>query len=152
MSTAPVLAESRILPMSPAAIQRVREWEAVALQMPQVPIVTRHVIHAGMYARTIRIPAGVVLTGAFIRIPTMLIVSGHAQVFVDGSVVEIAGYQVVPASAGRKQAFLAIQDTDLTMLFPTSAATVEDAEDEFTDEPHLLFSRHGENEVLITGE
>lgn len=138
--------------MSPAAIDKVRQLEAQALTLPQVDIPTRHVIHGGMYARTIRIPAGVLLTGALIKIPTVLIFSGRASVFLDGETVEISGYHVLPASAGRKQAFLAHEDTELTMLFPTAATTVEEAESQFTDEAHLLFSRTGENVVAITGE
>ena len=41
---------------------------------------------------------------------------------------DLCGYHVIPASAGRKQVFVAHADTDLTMLFPSHAATVEDAE------------------------
>jgi hypothetical protein len=68
--------------------------------------------------------------------------------------VHVQGYAVLPASAGRKQAFVAQADTRLTMVFPTSAKTVEQAEREFTDEIYLLGSRHGAaaNHVVITGE
>ena len=134
------------------AIDKVRKFEAVAMQAPQVEIRTDHVIHGGMYARTIRIPAGVVLTGALIKIATLLIVSGRANVFVGDGSIELAGYHVIPASAGRKQAFVAIEDTDLTMVFPSQSKSVEEAEAEFTDEAALLFSRSGENVVTITGE
>src|SRR3954451_13515341 len=57
--------------MSPAAIDQVRRLEDAALQLPQVAIETGHVLHAGLYARTIQIPAGVLLTGALIRIATL---------------------------------------------------------------------------------
>lgn len=129
--------------MSPRAIDNVRRLEEVALTCPQVAIPTDHVLHAGLYARTITIPAGVVLTGALIKIATLLIVQGDAVVYVEGGPVELRGYNVLAAAAGRKQAFIAETDVNLTMIFPTQAKTVEEAETEFTDEADRLFSRKG---------
>lgn len=145
-------ATAHIPTMSREAIDRVRSFEALALAQPQVDIRTMHVIHGGLYARTIRIPAGVVLTGAEIKLATLLVVNGHVRVTVGDDAHEIEGYHVVAASQGRKQAFLALADTDLTMIFPTSVSTVEEAENQFTDEADQLFSRRGENVVVITGE
>ena len=145
-------AHAHIPSMSREAVDRVRTFEVLALERPQVDIATHHVIHGGMYARTIQIPAGVVLTGAEIKLATVLIVSGHVQVTVGDETRELAGYHVLAASNGRKQAFLAMADTHLTMIFPSRAESVEEAEREFTDESDRLFSRHGENEVVITGE
>jgi hypothetical protein len=140
--------------MSECAIDTVRKLEEFSLKNAQTKMLTRHVFHAGIYSRTITIPAGVWLTGAYIIVPTLLIVSGHALVFCGETWIEIDGYRVVPASAGRKQAFVAIADTDLTMNFATSATTVEEAENEFTNEAERLMSRHAdaENFVIITGE
>ena len=139
--------------MSAADVEKVGRLEAHLRDMEQVPITTTHHFHAGMYARTVRIPKGVVITGALIRIPTLLIVSGHVTVFIGGDTIELRGYHVIPASAGRKQVFVAHADTDLTMLFPTSAGTVEEAEAEFTDETELLMSRQQSgNSTITTGE
>lgn len=122
-------------------------------QCEQTPITTDHVIHAGIYSRTICIPAGVVLTGALIKIPTTLIVCGKASVLIgDGEEVLVDGYLVLPAAAGRKQAFIAHRDTWLTMSFRTDARTVTEAEEQFTDEADMLFSRHGRNVITITGD
>jgi hypothetical protein len=143
----------RIASMAPAAIDLVRRLESANMELPQVDVRTSHVIHAGMYARTIHIPAGAALTGALIKIPTVLILNGHATVFVGDGSFELCGYHVLPASAGRKQAFVAHADTDLTMIFPSNAKTVEEAEAQFTDETHLLLSRHSaEHDAIITGE
>ena len=137
-----------ILPTAPGlpamtadAIEKVQRLETVALGMDQIPIKTDHHFHAGLYSRTIRIPAGVMITGALISIPTLLIVSGHSTVFVGGESIELCGYHVLPGQAGRKQVFIAHADTDLTMIFATQATTVEQAESEFTDEFDLLGSR-----------
>lgn len=144
---------SAIAPMTPEAIDKVRQLEARTAELEQVEIPTDHVLHGGMYARTIKIPAGVLLTGAHIKRATTLVISGHVTVFVGAGTIEINGYQVLPASAGRKQAFLAHADTFVTMLFPSEAASIEAAENEFTDEADRLLSRRQACEsITITGE
>lgn len=131
-------------PMSAASIEAVRKLENAVLALPQVRIDTAHALHAGMYARTIMIPAGIVITGAQIKIPTILIFSGDALVYGDDGEVRFTGYHVTLGAVGRKQAIYAVADTWLTMLFPTSAATVAEAEDEFTDDAERLGSRRYE--------
>ena len=137
------LAPSRthIAPMSAAAIDRVRRLESLASTLPQVAIGTDHVFHAGVYARTIKVPAGVMITGVLIKIPTLLIVQGDAVVHIEDGALELRGYNVVPAGAGRKQAFVALTDTHLTMIFATDALDVDAAEREFTDELDKLTTR-----------
>ena len=138
--------------MSNEALNQVKSLEQLVLSCPQVEIPTHHAFHGGCYSRTIMIPAGVVLTGALIKIPTTLIVSGHCFVYIGAQCHELQGYQVLPGSANRKQAFVAITDTWLTMIFPTSAKTVAEVEREFTDEYELLMSNTNDNTVVITGE
>ena len=123
------------------------------MQAPQVEIDTSHIIHGGMYARTIMIPAGVMLTGALIKIATLLIVQGDVLVYIGDKTIELTGYNVLPASANRKQAFFAKTNTFLTMIFPSQATDIESAELEFTDETNMLISRKNSfNKIIITGE
>lgn len=145
--------EFRLFPTPPATLDLVTRIESESLQRPQVAIKTQHVIHAGVYARTIRIPAGTLLTGAFVKISTLLIFQGNARFTVgDDEALSLVGYHVIPAAARRKQAILAIEDTMLTMIFGSRSKTVESAEMEFTDDFDQLMSRVGENEVVITGD
>lgn len=143
----------RIAPATDQAIEGVRAVEEASMQLPQIEIVTHHVLHGGMYARTIRIPIGAIITGVLIKIPTMLILSGDVTIFSDEK-IRLTGYGVIPGSAHRKQIFIAHADTDLTMIFPSDAKTVEEAEAQFTDEVDLLVSRtSGDRDVIIiTGE
>lgn len=145
---------NRIAAMSESSVQRVRALEAVVGSLPQTELSTRHLIHAGMYARTITIPADMVMTGVFIKIPTTLIVQGDVHMCVDDGVVELNGYNVLPASAGRKQAFITRSEVHMTMLFATGAKTVEQAEAEFTDEVDILVSRRdgSRDTITITGD
>lgn len=147
--------EAGIAPMSAGAIANVAALERQVLACPQTRIKTHHVLHGGLYARTILIPAGVVLTGALIKIPTLLVIAGDVLVYVgEGQRTRITGIAVIPASAGRKQAFVTYQDTSISMVFPTRSTNVEQAEAEFTDDVALLFSRRDAdlNTEIITGE
>lgn len=141
--------------MTPDAIGRIAAIEQELLKLPQVGIHTHHVLHAGMYSRTITIPAGIVLTGALVKRPTILVVQGDVLVSrgeEDG--IRILGTAVLAASAGRKQVFITHAETTVTMVFPTSATTIEQAETEFTDDTDMLMSRRDpeHNTIIITGE
>jgi hypothetical protein len=140
--------------MSDVAIGKVRQLEEVILSLPQVKIPTHHLIHAGMYSRTIMVPAGIVLTGSLMKIATILILSGDFVLFAGDEAIELHGYNVLAGSPNRKQAGVAKTDTWVTMIFPTNARTVEDCENEFTDEGVVLWSRYddAENHIKITGE
>lgn len=122
------------------------------LALPQVEIQTDHVIHGGMYARTIRLAPEVVLMGALVKIPTMLIVSGRTKVFTGESWIELSGYHVIAARAGRKQIFVAVEETSITMIFPSTAKTVEAAEKQFTDEYEALMSKNSDIDTITITE
>ena len=120
---------------------------------PQVNIDTEHCFHAGMYARTIVIPANTALTGVLIKIPTLLIVEGSVWVTIGDEVRLIMGYEVIPCAANRKTAYMTRCETRVTMIFTTRAETVEAAESEFTDEPDLLMTRRNlGTQKLIKGD
>ena len=140
--------------MSGPAIAKVGALEEEVRKLPQEDIETLHTIHAGVYTRTVMIPRGVVITGALIKIPTTLIVSGDATVFVGNEARRLRGYHVLPASGMRKQAFYAHKDTWLTMLFQTDLQHIDGIEQVFTDEYESLASRRheGANKIIITEE
>lgn len=145
---------NRIPAMSESAIAKVNALADFSRQHEQVKIDTHHIIHGGMYGRTITIPAGVMLTGVLIKVPTILVVSGDCTVFADNKSFRLSGFHALPASANRKQAFIAHSDTTMTMILASDAMTVEQAEDQFTDEGDQLFSRNedAKNFINITGE
>ena len=149
------VAHNCIPAMSEIALDNVRQLQAVDLEKPQVEIPTTHVFHAGVYSRTIMIPAGVRLVGALMKIATILIVNGDFTVCIGEDVVEKHGYHVFVASAGTKRAFVAHTDTHMTMIFATDVKSVDAAETTFTDEFDLLASRHHSgavNHIVVTGE
>jgi selenocysteine-specific translation elongation factor len=104
----------------------------------------QHHLHAGMYARTCRLAANQVITSVFIKIPTLLIVNGDCVVLAGDQWHELKGYNIIAANAGRKQIYVTREATEITMIFPTNATSVGDAEEEFTDEAVALLSRRSE--------
>ena len=148
------ISENNIPAMKDQDIEKVYKLEEYLKAFPTTEIPTEHVFHAGMYARSILVPANTVCCGALIKIATILIVSGDSIVFIGDRAVEVKGYRVFPASTHRKQALVALSDTYATMIFTTSCKTVEDAEKEFTDEYMNLLSRteNSNNKIIITGE
>lgn len=127
--------------------------EIVKERYEQIELTTVHTIHSGVYTRTITLKPGTFIISGEIKIPTTLIVQGKAKVNLGNKAYTILGYHVLTAQAGRKQYIEAIEETNLTMLFKTDAKTVEEAEEEFTDEYEDLISRseHGINIINITG-
>lgn len=148
----PAAPRLRIGPMRPDTIAKVYKLEDRLLEDPQPVFFTDHLIHKGMYLRTAMVPAGHVVTGALVKIATALIVSGRGLVYLDEGATPIEGYNVIPAEADRKQAFVAFTDMWLTMVFPTTARTVDEAEREFTDEYERLASNRdpATNSVTVT--
>jgi hypothetical protein len=137
---------------TPEALDIVNRVEAKFRTLPQLDVRTEHILHAGMYARTVRLEAGTAITSVLIKVPTMLTVNGKCKVFAGDAWHHFEGYRVIPACAGRKMIYVTFEPTEITMVFPTKAQTVEDAEREFTDEYDGLLSHHSSNDVItVTG-
>ena len=139
---------------TPAALDKVRVAEERVMQLEQAPIQTEHILHGGMYSRTVRLIPGTVIVGALLKVPTVLIVNGSTKVMAGEKWYDLEGYNIMPASRGRKQIFVTTGPTEITMIFATKAKTVEEAEAEFSDEcDKLLSRRQGDDDlVTITGE
>lgn len=138
--------------LSGGTIEHLTAIQDKLLALPQVEIQTEHIIHAGLYIRTIRLAPETVLVGALVKIPTTLIVSGKTLVFTGESWIELDGYHVIPANAGRKQIFVTHEQTSISMVFRADAKTVEQAENEFTSESAALMSRKSENDTITITE
>ena len=137
----------------PQIVAAIEQAEAIIRTMPQIEVQTEHILHGGMYSRTVRLAPKVVITGVLIKVPTLLIISGKCRVFTGAGWFEMEGFNIIAASKGRKQVFVTHEETILTMIFKTDAKTVEEAENEFTDQGDLLMSRNAPNDLfLVTGE
>ena len=152
MTEALVTAGSLVPAATPEALEKIARVEEKMRAMPQIHLHTDHVLHAGMYARTIRLAARVAITSVLIKIPTVIIVHGKCTVFAGDEWRVLDGFNVIPASAGRKMIYVTASPTEITMVFPSNAKSVEEAEREFTDDAELLLSRQCKDDTItITG-
>jgi hypothetical protein len=141
-------------PASPEVLKYIERLHHEVLSHPQAEIPTEHVLHGGMYIRTIRLDAGTITVSSLIRLATVLIVNGSTAVIAGDEAVELEGYNVILGSAGRKQVFVTRSAVEMTMMFATSAKTVTEAEDEVFAQADELMSRAdgSSNTITITGE
>lgn len=114
---------------------------------------TQHTIHSGIYTRTVFIPKNTLMVGAVIKPNTTLVLSGKLVLYIGDDTIHIDGYNVITALGDRKQVAYAIEDSYATLMFNTSAKTVEEAEVEMTDDYNSLISRLDTsfNLINITG-
>jgi hypothetical protein len=138
--------------MSAETLDELMKFQAGELALPQLEVCTEHILHGGLYLRTIRLAPLTRLVGALVRIQTTLIVNGKTRVFTGDGWIELEGYHIIPAQAGRKQIFETQEETSITMIFRTDAQSVEQAEEQFTSEHESLMSRNSSTDtVVITG-
>lgn len=149
-----VPAYNKIAPATRDAQDKIDKLAEVARHLPQIPFVTEHLLHGGMYTRTVMLPAEALCTAVLIVPPTVLITMGDVEVWSNDEVTRVIGYTVTPGSAGRKIAFITHSITGMSMIFPCTAKTVEEAEEQFTTERESLvpLSQSDRHRILITGE
>lgn len=108
---------------------------------PQIPLPVEHLLHGGMYARTVRRDFDSVTIGSLINRATILIVNGDCSMLIGDRRVDLTGYNVLAGLPGRKSMSIAHGPVEMTMLFTTTAQTVAEAEDEIFAEADKLVSR-----------
>jgi hypothetical protein len=148
-----IFATAFLEPASQPTLDKIQIVHEALLRVADVEIATEHLLHGGMYARTIRLDAGVVMVGSLIKLATVLIVNGATTLVSGDDRIDLDGYNVLAGCAGRKALFVTRGPVEMTMLFPTQAATVEEAENEVFAEAELLMSRKngGSDTFRITG-
>lgn len=135
------IAEQQAFVAGMPTVEAVRALESRLLQLPQVDIGTSHLVHGGLSARTIFIPAGVALTGALTKRDNVCVVCGDITVTTDEGPQRLTGFHVLPAKAGAKRAGIAHADTWWTTLHRTDLTEIAAIEDEMTDESEQLQNR-----------
>lgn len=118
-----------------------REVNDVIRTFPQVDVPTDHFVHAGCYARTCVVKAGILMGAAEIIVPTVLVVSGKCEIFNGGKKAIVDGFVVLRGEPHRQVAVKAITDTYMTMIYATDKTDPVACEEEFTDQTDQLFTR-----------
>lgn len=112
------------------------------LELPQVDMQTTHALSGGVYARTVFIPAGTVVTGATHRKDHICIIDGDVQTILDGESRRIDGRVVINGEKGVKRAVYAHSDTLWTTVCSTELTDIAEIEAELVEEPEQLQTRH----------
>lgn len=129
-------------------IEKVKKLERHLLQVPQVDLKTTHAISGGIYARTMYVPAGTVLTGATHKKDHINIFVGDFTVSTAQGVDRYIGHNVLECKAGTKRAIVAHTDGVWTTLVKTDLTDIAAIEDESVVESEMLQTRKD----LITNE
>ena len=121
--------------------EKVERLEALILQTPQVDLKTTHCLSGGIYARTIIIPAGTILTGAAHKKDHINIMQGDITVSTDEGMKRLIGQHVMATKAGNKRVGLAHADTIWTTVCHTNLTDIEAIEEELVEESETLQTR-----------
>lgn len=99
----------------PPAHAPIYRLEAELLKHPQVEMPVEHDFCAGLYARTMHIPAGTVLTGAVHREACFFLVrKGSLVVTTDAGARRVEAGEMLNSAAGTKRAGVALSDVVVT--------------------------------------
>lgn len=115
--------------------------ERAILAQPQTDLCTEQHLSGKVYARTIHIPAGTVLTGATHKQDHVNIVVGDITVTTDAGTVRLTGHHVLPTKAGSRRAGVAHSDTVWTTLCHTELTDFDAIEDALVEESARLQTR-----------
>lgn len=123
------LATSAHPPSFPAAHAPIYRLEAELLKQPQVEMPVEHAFVPGLYARTMHIPAGTVLTGAVHREACFFLVREGSLLVTsdDGEAVQLLSGEMLVSAAGTKRAGVALTDVVVTTFHPNPTDETEPA-------------------------
>jgi len=111
-------------------LNAVQKLEAVILELPQLELEIHHHFAPGIYARELRIPKGVVLTGYIHKTEHLNIISaGVIEVSNLGESKHIEAPCTFVSKPGTKRAGYALQDTVWTTVHATDVTDVPELED-----------------------
>lgn len=90
---------------------KVNQIEALMLQMPQIEMEVRHHFSKGIYARELRIPKGVTLTGKIHKEEQLnILAKGKIKVLVGSLIQEVEAPFIVVSPPGTKRVAYALDD------------------------------------------
>lgn len=109
-------------------INKVGTLESIMQDLPQADIPTTHDFMGGMYARTIYLKKGMLLTGAIHLTDHLNIVTGDITIAGESGQKRYTGTHIVPSKAGTKRVGLVHEDTTWTTILKTNLTEVNEIE------------------------
>lgn len=121
--------------------ERIEQLTQELLKAPQVDVKTSHALSGGIYARTMYVPAGTLLTGATHKKDHINVFIGDFSVSSIEGLFRYTGHHVIECKAGIRRAILAHVDGVWTTLVRTDLTEINDIEDESVVESGSLQTR-----------
>lgn len=113
--------------------EMVNALELDMLKQPQVALEVRHDFSPGIYARSLFIPGGVMLTGKIHKFEHLCIMSaGVMAVLIDGQLQTVQGPFICKSPPGTKRIAYAYTDTIWTTIHHTDETDLDKIEAHFT--------------------
>lgn len=145
--------QNRMLAASRHEIETVIEFRKHVLAAPQTPCKYKHLVHGGMYVRTMYVPADQLIAGVKLKAPTLTIIVGNVIVYRESGNLELTGYNVIPGSVGRLTAVYTHTKAAISMFIRTDLKDVAEIQRQTVEEPELLSPLDPEfHEIIVTGE
>jgi hypothetical protein len=122
------------------SLEKVQAFENALRSLDQLELETDHHFAEGIYARELRIPAGVILTGRMHKRGQMnVLAKGEITVWTEGGMRRIKAPAVIPSKAGAKRVGYAHTDTVWITIHATDETDVDKIEDELIvpEDPEL---------------
>jgi len=123
------------------SFESVKKLENCLLDHPQIDLQTTVCLSGGVYARTIFIPAGTILTGAQHKKDHINVCQGDISVTTDEGVKRLTGQHTFATKAGMKRAGIAHTDTWWTTISHTNLTIESEIEEALVEEPETLQTR-----------
>lgn len=142
----------RFAPVPPEHLPIYR-LEAEILKQPQVEMPVEHAFCSGLYARTLRIPKGTILTGAVHRFDSFFVVrEGRLAVTTDSEPTILDSGSMLVTRAGTKRAGAALTDVTITTFHANPSDVTDPAAlwDLFTIPAPMRFLSEQDIEQLET--
>ena len=117
-------------------LDKIEAFNELLQQFHQEYLPVQHLVHGGMYARTIRVKAGMYAVGAMLNHDNISVMVGDCTCSTNDGMMRLTGFNVVPASAGVKRVGYFHSDTDWTMIMriPDGMRDVDEIEQYITCE------------------
>jgi hypothetical protein len=145
-----ILPDSLEVKSKAVAIEDILALENEILKHPQVELPLTHDFINGIYARSMFIPAGTVLTGAVHAFDCFSVMRyGDLIIYTEDGMREVHAGDMIPSGAGIKRAGYAITDTLITgfMANPTNETDLDKLWEMYTS-PNETLLAHESTELL----
>lgn len=128
--------------MSDEFRQALLHAEALIGSAPQIALEVIHHFSPGIYARELRMPAGIVLTGKIHKTEHLCILNGDIDIMSEDGGGRFTGYHTFVSKPGVKRIGRTYADTVFTTIHATDKTDIEELELELVVETYEQYQQY----------